>query len=381
MKKKKILVNTITTKSHSGGAFQISQNFILKTLEHKDVEWCYITSQDLDNTVGKYFEDKKDKNYFVFPTQPDFSHSYKTVKKQLKVLEERLQPDVIYTITAPSYFSFNSTEVMRFTNGIVTHPNKYSKGKLSLLGKIKTWLYCKNQIRLIKHTKYFITQTETTKKGLLNITGLPESNIKVVSNVLPPIFQKLKKTKVIGSEWIDIACIGNPVPHKNFDLIPEVIKRLRDLGLEKIRFHTTIPAEHPLIKKQDRDLKKYGLKKDQIINHGRLTQSELGEVYCQCQFSFLPTLLEVFSASTIEAMYYELPTVATDFSFNTEVFKDSCLYYEPENAVDAANKLYSLIMNPDLQVELKDKMQMQLCRFGDYDRHFNEIKTFLLSVI
>ena len=68
----KILINTITTKKHAGGAFQISQNFMLRSLEDTDVDWFYITSQDVDDAVGNRFQHLRGSRYFVFPTQPDF---------------------------------------------------------------------------------------------------------------------------------------------------------------------------------------------------------------------------------------------------------------------------------------------------------------------
>ena len=79
----KVIINTISTKKHAGGAFQISQNFMLKSLEHSDVEWFHITSQDVDDAMWKDFESLRGSRYFVFPTQPDFRGSYKQVKKQV----------------------------------------------------------------------------------------------------------------------------------------------------------------------------------------------------------------------------------------------------------------------------------------------------------
>ena len=103
-------------------------------------------------------------------------------------------------------------------------------------------------------------------------------------------------------------------------------------------------------------------------------------MYRRCQLCFLPTLLEVFSASTVEAMYYGLPVVATDFDFNKDVLGDSCLYYEPKNANEAALQLEKLIKNVSLQEECKEKMKIQLMRYNDYDAHFNSIKNFLMNI-
>ena len=375
----RILVNTVSTKKISGGAFQISQNFLLKTLEHRDVEWYYITSQDLDDVIGEQFNNIRGKRYFSLPTQPDFKHTYAKVKKQIKLLEQQIKPDVVYSITAPSYFTFEATEVMRFTNPLVTHPNKYSKSTQTWIERIRTWLYCKNQVRLMKKAHFFITQTETTKQGILRITGLPENHVCVVNNVLPSVFKQMDNTPIVEDDFINIACVGNPVPHKNFDILPDVLIELKRLGIENVRFHTTIPFDHPLNNKLKKHLNELGMMKN-WKNYGRISQKELGAMYQRCQLCYLPTLLEVFSASTVEAMYFNLPIVATNFSFNTEVLADSSLYYEPKNAKAAAQQLAKLIEDKALQEEMKEKMKIQLAKYGDYDKHFNAIKAFLLEV-
>lgn len=375
----RILVNTVSTKKISGGAFQISQNFLLKTLEHRDVEWYYITSQDLDDVIGEQFNNIRGKRYFSLPTQPDFKHTYAKVKKQIKLLDQQIKPDVVYSITAPSYFTFEATEVMRFTNPLVTHPNKYSKSTQTWIERIRTWLYCKNQVRLMKKAHFFITQTETTKQGILRITGLPENHVCVVNNVLPSVFKHMDNTPIVEDDFINIACVGNPVPHKNFDILPDVLIELKRLGIENVRFHTTIPFDHPLNNKLKKHLNELGMMKN-WKNYGRISQKELGAMYQHCQLCYLPTLLEVFSASTVEAMYFNLPIVATNFSFNTEVLADSSLYYEPKNAKAAAQQLAKLIADKALQEEMKEKMKIQLAKYGDYDKHFNAIKAFLLEV-
>lgn len=375
----KILINTISTKKYSGGAFQIASNFIQKTLEHKEVDWYYVTSQDLDDACGEKFKDLKDTEYFVFPTQPDFKGSYHRVKRELAELEAKIQPDVVYSITAPSYFQFKATEVMRFTNPLVTHPNKYSWSMLPFLEKLKTRLYCINQVRLMKKAHYFITQTETTKQGILRITGEPNNHCKVVNNVLPAAFKTMENNPIVEDGWINVACVGNPVPHKNFDIVPNVIAELMRLGIKNVRFHLTIPKGHPMEYIIMGRIAKMGLH-DHAINHGRVSQQELGEMYRRCQLCFLPTLLEVFSASTLEAMYYNLPIVASDFPFNTEVLADACLYYEPKKAKAAAEQFAKMIGDQELQESLKQRMAKQLQKYGDYDVHFNAIKDYLIKV-
>lgn len=364
---------------HAGGAFQISQNFLLKSLEHADVEWYYVTSNDVDDAIGDKFRFIRDKRYFVFPTQPDFKNTYKQVKKQLRELECQINPDVVYSITAPSYFTFKVPEVMRFTNPWVTHPNKYSWSVLSLKERIYYYLYGLNQKRMMKVAHYFITQTKTCAEGIRRVTGEPEEHVKVVHNVLPAIFKQVENTPIVEDEYINIACVGAATTHKNFDIIPDVIKELDDLGINNVRIHVTLPSDEPTLGKVSAKLKKYGLN-ERLINHGRLAQKDLAEMYRRCQFCFLPTLLEVFSASTVEAMYFNLSIVATNFPFNTEVLADACLYYEPKNAKDAAKQFAKLIADKELQATMRERMARQLTIYGDYDAHFNAIKDYLIKV-
>lgn len=376
----KILINTISTKKYAGGAFQISQNFMLRSLEDEDVEWYYITSQDVDDAIGEKFAHLKGTKYFVFPTQPDFRGSYRRVKKELAELEVMINPDVVYSITAPSYFTFKTKEVMRFTNPWVTHPNKYAWSVLSFKEKVYYFLYGLNQRRMMRAAHYFITQTETCAKGICRVTGESSTHVKVVSNVLPAIFNQLDNSPIRENEYINIACVGAATPHKNFDLIPDVLLAFKQQGYNNVRIHMTLPKEEPVFTVIQKKLNRYGIY-EMLVNHGRLDQKSLGEMYRRCQFCYLPTLLEVFSASTVEAMYYGLPIVATNFDFNSDILEDSCLYYEPKNANDAVRQFVRLISNENLQYECKKKMQKLLLKYGNYESHFNAIKRFLIEDI
>ena len=374
----RILVNTISTKKHSGGAYQIAYNFLIKTLEHQEVEWVYVVSEDLDEIIPVTL--KEARNYFVFPTQPDYRHSFKKVKKALKDLEHQIKPDVVYSISAPSYFTFDTVEVMRFTMPWVTHPNKYSWSVLSWKAKIKMRLYCWNQRRMMRKARYFVTQTETTKRGILRITGVPTEQVKVVNNVLPAIFKALPSSPYPqDGNWIDVACVANTSAHKNLSILPDVLYELHRMGVENVRFRVTIPECEDVWKRMLYKLHELGME-ERILSNGRCSQTELAELYRHCQLCFLPTLLEVFSASTLEAMYFNLPIVATDFDFNREVIDNACLYYEPKNAHEAALRIKEYIDNTTLQHEMKIMMSQRLTLFSDYDKHFNEILEFLLEV-
>ena len=380
----RIAINAVSVKKISGGVFQIAPNFILATLKYKvsNVEWLYLVSEDVDKVIHEEFSDQMGKNYFVFPPQPDFKGTYIKVVQDLKKWEESFKPNIVYSISAPSYFSFNAPEVMRFTNPWVATPNKYAYKTLSLFQKIRMMLYCLNQKRLLRKADFFITQTQAVKDGMLKFLRVPETSIKVVHNVLPIVISSKENSHINSREgnFIEIACIAAPVPHKNLDIIPKILYLLKErYGIQNVRFHITVSDDSPIWKnivKQARVLDVM----NGTINHGRLPQAELSNLYRKSHLCFLPTLLEVFSVSPLEAMYYKLPIVATDFAFNREVLDDAALYYEPMSASSAASQLANYINDSNLCDRMRERMMRQLNKFNNYEAHFYSIVDFLIKI-
>lgn len=380
MNNMKILINAVSTKRSAGGGFQITLNFLQATLSDKRMEWLYLVSEDVDKQIGDLFIKQKDKSYFVFPNQPDFSDSYFRIRKKISLIEKKIKPDIVYSITSPSYFAFTTPEVMRFTNGWITNPNAFAYKTLTIKSLFRTKLYSWNQRRLMRKRKYFITQTQSCKEGIQRITTAKEEYICVIPNTLPRYFNLIDFRKKTDRDFYHISCIAAPFPHKNIDIIPNVISCLKNkYGIKNIIFHTTIPFEHTLWKKMDSQLRKNNLTSF-VHNHGYCTQEELVKIYSICQIAFIPTLLETFSASLLEAMYFELSIVASDFIFNREITENAAIYFTPTNSEDAAMKLNQIIKDPDTRIFLKENASIRLKKYIDYSNHFNQTLDFFETV-
>ena len=378
----RIVVNTVSVKKGSGGAFQIAVNFLRATLRPTEgVEWLYWTSADVDAAVGGLFGEQRGTRYFVFPAQPDFLHSYRRVRAAIRALEGQLRPDVVYSISSPCYIAFRTPEVMRFANAWVTNPTGNAWAALSLRQKARMYFYCAVQRRLLRRARYVVTQTETVRKGLLRITHLPPSHVCVVPNVLPQAFQELEAAPAARTPGLyDVACVAAPVPHKNLKIIPQVLRELsRIMPQSRFRFHVTIPQGHPLWAAMEKELRAGGLE-GAVVNHGFCTQRELAGIYRACQFCFLPSHLETFSASSLEAMHFGLFIVASDYEFNHDVIGPAGLYFSPTDAADAACRIADIAQSPALQETLSLRMKKQLSCFSDYQKSFESTVAYLKSV-
>lgn len=381
----RILLNAVSVKMHGGGVFQIATNFIMKAVEQysDEIEWFFVVSEDLNQNFQQY-SFSKENNYFVFPTQPDFKGSYFKVRKSLKQLEELIKPQVVYSIASPSYFSFNAPEVMRFANAWVTNPNRYALKTHNFKKRIRYILNSSNIKRELRKRKYFITQSNTVKGGILSVVKTDEENVKVISNVLPALFLDQKKTIVFNKQnnegVIYIACVAAPMGHKNLDILPEVLKILRDKHcITNTVFLTTIPETSNFLKRLNQELSSMNLMTN-VINYGYCTQEKLIDLYSKCEICFMPTLLETFSATLLEAMFFNLAIVTSEFSFNQEVVEDSALYFKPMDAEDAADKLATLLKDKPLRDKLKREMSQYLENYSSYDKHMLETIDFLKKI-
>ena len=378
----KCIINAVAAKN-MGGGFQVAINFIIRTLtEPFEIEWYYLLAEPMAKVLESdlYLHKIPSDRVFVFPSQPDFKNTYFRVSKQIQDIEKHVEADVMYTIIAQSFIVTSTTEVMRFTYPWMTNPNKYAKRLLTKKERIRMRIHDWIVLQFLKRCSYFITQTETAKDGIINLTGQTEDHVKVIANTLPSSF--LSEERINNhTSYTDIACIGGPSKHKNFEIIPNVIFSLiNNFGHNDVRFHVTIPEDTPIwasIKSKARELNVL----NHIINYGKVCQKELANIYRNCSISYLPSLLEVFSATPLESMYFGLYIVATDLSFNRDVMADSALYCDPEDYNDAAEKIHQLIAYDEIRNSLNEAMIEQLKRYNDFDSYYRNTIDYLRLVV
>src|SRR5690606_10275866 len=100
-----------------------------------------------------------------------------------------------------------------------------------------------------------------------------------------------------------------------------------------------------------------------IHNVGPVRPEECPALYQECDGLFLPTLAECFSASYPEAMKMEKPIVTTDLGFAKSICGTAALYFEPMDAIAAAEQIKKLISSPYLQDRLIKQGKQELKKF------------------
>ena len=205
--------------------------------------------------------------------------------------------------------------------------------------------------RFINKKDFFITQTYSAKKAIINNYKISEQKVFVVHNSFKSPKRILKKINIDNK--INILALASPYIHKNLDIIPDVIKALKKLCNLDVNFHVTIPNwnENSSTKRFLRLTKEYKLEKN-IINHGKVLNEDIIKLYKICSITFIPTLFEVFSVTFLESFSFKIPVVTSNIEQTKEICGDAALYFKSMDPLDAADRILQLHENDITRKEL-----------------------------
>ena len=356
-----LLINV--SNLYVGGGVQVALSFINELKEIKTPHQYHIfLSQAIDKQLDqKSFPDNF--TFYLIEKSPALLKTRKQIVARLDALEERIQPDIIFSVFGPSYWKPKAKHVMGFAVPWVLQKDSVAYDELSFLKRIKMRMWVEYVAYYAKRdASHYIIETEDGKKRMSKMLGLAEDNISVVGNSYSSIFDdqayldetKLKYIHLPKKEEDEfrLLLISHNHPHKNLKIINQVIPLL---GNANVKFVLTID------KKSYKTL--FPNKPKQVMNLGPVEHTSCPSLYKQCDAMFLPTLLEVFSSAYPEAMKMEKPILTSNYPFAIDICQEAALYFNPLNPKDIAEKIGMLVKNKKLQRELIEKGKQRLKTF------------------
>jgi glycosyltransferase involved in cell wall biosynthesis len=351
-----------------GGGIQVAISFIndLNNLDVNDVFYIVLSPQ-MQNCF-KYLEYRENINFISI--SKDNQNSILKRGKFLKETEKRIKPEKVFCVFGPSYYKSSVAKTVGYAIPHYIYKDSPFLKKNGLKFKIRLFIMEKIQMYLFnKNSNKLIFETLDAKNRFLKISNFSRENTFVINNTLNEIF-------LAKSKWVNLSldnktennilCLSANYPHKNIKIVPSIIDHLLNLKLENFKFYLTV-------EKKETD---FDSKYDKYICYlGKVELNKIPSLYEQMDLLFMPTLLEVFSATYLEAMYMGVPIVTTDLSFSRDICSNASIYFSPLDSNDAANKLFALINNKVLQHELIENGYKNQKRFGDsLSRTINYLK-------
>jgi len=352
----RLLINT--SKLRFGGAVQVALSFIHECRAYDRHEYHVV----LGPGVGAVLDPAAFPGNFHFYHKA-FGviklHKLPRVQREMTALEASIQPDCCVTTAGPAYWRSRAPHLLGFNRPLFIYPESPFIGKMNLRQKLtlraRKLMHC---LLYRREADALIVQTDDVNRRVRALLGSEE--VYTVTNNhngwydepgkhLPRLPERQQGT-------FRLLTVSSYYPHKNLEIIPEVIKAIPAAWRSRVEFVLTL-TEEQYRERIGSDIP------EQVRLTGPVPPPECPSLYRECDAMFLPTLAECFSASYPEAMKMGKPIVTTDLGFARSICQDAALYFVPCNAGSAASMITRLVEDEALQSALIERGYTRLRAF------------------
>lgn len=318
-----------------GGAVQNAYNFIINALGDDAHEFLFVVSKEVADILhGAGYSDES----VMVVDSPARSV---VARKMILDIERAFNPDVVYTMAGPTYVKFQGLHVMGVSDPYITHSDVttffvnrpiWKAGVFYFKEKAKGWY-----ARL--SANYFVFQTETSQSGFCNKFFLNKDKTSILPNAIGlDLPEKAGFVNKSLGEKCRVFVPSAYYPHKNIEIIIEIAALLKSRGDKRFFFILTVPFDSMVSRKiNEMSLQGY------ISNIGPYSYREAANLYSSSDLVLVPSVLETFSTSYLEAIAFEKPLLVADKPFAREVCGEYAFYYSPRSAEDALSVLADMV--------------------------------------
>lgn len=354
LNKLRIIINSSTQRF--GGSVQVALSFINECRSFPENEYHVWVGPGLKKSlIEEDFPDNFEFYHFDFGVI-DLLKT-RVIQKTLEPIATAINPDVIIATSGPTYFKTETPQIIGFNLPLYIYPESPFIQGLNFKQRAKLLLRKKAHYYFFgKEATAYVTQTTDVEHRVKK--AFPNKKVFTVTNTYsnyyvnyPSLPPKLPERK---PDEFRLLTISSYYMHKNLELIPEIVRILRNRNIHNIRFVVTL---------KDEDYHRIFGEMPEVINVGPIRPEECPSLYQECDVMFLPTLAECFSASYPEAMIMRKPIITTDLGFARSICGKAALYYRPQDPLAAAEKILQLIDNDPLKAKLVKFGLNQLDKF------------------
>lgn len=346
---KKILINGLSANSAGGKSVFVNLVRSLNKI-NSDNQYYLLSGMDTLNETGT----SGAKNIVWLNIGSLHSIPYfmpYTYIVHLPNLIKKLEIDVVLNL-ADVPIKTNKTQILLFDWAYAVYPESIVWNRMSvtdnLYRKLKLWFFKK----YLSYVDLLLAQSDVMKKRLHDIYGFKKIGIAPNAVSLDNLDSGSPKDFNLpgGPKFLYLTRF---YPHKNLSIFLKIAQKIKDEQLDW-KLIITLDREQSYATAEFLDkIEARGL--DLIlVNIGSVEMKHVPSLYNQCDYLLMPTLLESFSGTYVEAMYHKLPILTSDLDFAHAVCKDAALYFDPldeDSIFDAMKNM----MDNNLKKEFVEK--------------------------
>jgi len=210
--------------------------------------------------------------------------------------------------------------------------------------------------RVLRHTRMLWSQTPVANRRLLQAFSFAGPTA-IMSNAVSRLTidgnsdQSMPEALAPYADRMKLFCLTRYYAHKNLESIVTMLRRFPDELADVVVITTVAADQYPTAGRFLRSIKHPDVR-GRIVNVGPLPQSALAGYYRHCQAMFLPTLLESFTITYLEAMHFGVPILTSDLDFARHVCGRAALYFDPWDVNSIKNAILRLRGDSSFRREL-----------------------------
>ncbi len=344
----KIIINCSTLSAT--GATQVALSFIMECIKFDDNEYHIFVSKTLSNQINE-IDFPKNFKFYKFNSNKIYSIMSFKARSQIRCFENKIQPQCVFTVFGPSWIRFRSPSIFGYAYPHYVYPDSPYFQIINIIKKCKIYVFkLIHTYYLKKHGDYFICETTDVSERLSQFLKINRDKIFTVGNTYSSYFEKKVISKKLLPEKLNdefrFLCLFSLQDHKNILILNKVIPYLK-------KYHNNINIKFILTIDKKLFNKYFNTYvSEYIINLGRVDIIDCPSLFSECDATFLPTLLECFSANYPESMKMGKPILTSNLSFAQNICGNAALFFDPLDEIDISKKIVQIISDHDLRTKL-----------------------------
>ncbi len=344
-----IILNFIPLKS--GGGTQVGLDFLSQINKFGSKHnWYVVTTKNTVFTEYRYSD-----NLHLAKVIPD-NILYRILFENLfcKLLINKLNASVVYTQFGPMWPGSQAINISGCAYSNLMYPELNFWEKLPYLARIKSKIIDRLRLHRMLLSDITIFETKDIEKRAITLFSLDPSRVFHVSPSTSSTFidQHVSTESICRIKQIPngfrVLLLSNYRVQKNIDSLPHIAHQLiHNYHIKNVIFIITL-------KNNDKRLHHILQLAESlhvshcIYNIGPFPYRECTPLYNACDAVILPSLLESFSNTIIEAWHMQKPLLISDLEWARSICENGAVYFTYEDYDHCALQISKLITNNEL---------------------------------
>jgi glycosyltransferase involved in cell wall biosynthesis len=219
----------------------------------------------------------------------------------------------------------------------------------------------------VRRASALITVSESSKRDLIRLYGVPADKITVVYEAASGVFQPAPAEQIAaararyGLPERYLIALGTIEPRKNLLRLVEALRMLRQKDPELAL--VVVGRTGWLYEEFFQKLEEMGDRKA-VLLPGYVPDADIPAVMSGATALVLASLYEGFGLPILEAMACATPVVCSNVSSMPELGGDAARYFDPQDANQMADVIAGVVRDGDLRAEMRRRGLEQAARFS-----------------